>query len=74
MAQYCRYCAYLVTGNGIWCWKHEKEMTEQRAKQTNRCKDFVLNREDAFFENEKGYIPRPHVEPIEPLPDQMALF
>ena len=56
--QYCRYCAFLVTGNGIYCTKRNREYSEQYAKSTNNCGDFELNVIDAFGENEKGYIPR----------------
>lgn len=58
MKQYCRYCCYLHTGNGIWCDKREKELNESAAKSVNRCPDFAFNPMDAFFENEKGYQPR----------------
>ena len=58
MKQYCRYCGYLVTGNGIWCSRQEREVSEAVAKSTNRCHDFAYNPIDAFRENKKGYIPR----------------
>ena len=58
MKQYCRYCGYLVTGNGIYCTLKQKELSESYAKHTNKCKDFVFNEVDAFFENEKPYHPR----------------
>lgn len=58
MKQYCRYCGYLVTGNGIWCRRQEREVSEAAAKSTNRCHDFAYNPIDAFGENKKGYIPR----------------
>ena len=62
MKQYCRYCAYLVTGNGIYCTKRNREYSEQYAKSTNNCGDFELNVIDAFFENERGYQPRAEVD------------
>ena len=58
MAQYCRYCSHLVTGNGIYCGEMNKEMSEAQAKRTNTCSRFDLNPIDAFYENEKGYQPR----------------
>ena len=58
MKQYCRYCRWLVTGNGIWCEKRQRTYSENYAKSTNNCGDFELNVVDAFFENEKGYQPR----------------
>ena len=58
MKQYCRYCRWLVTGNGIWCEKRQRTYSESYAKTANNCGDFELNVVDAFFENEKGYRPR----------------
>ncbi len=58
MAQYCRYCSFLVTGNGVYCTKLNKEISERAAKNTNKCKSFELDPTDAFWENEKGYMPR----------------
>ena len=58
MAQYCRYCAWLVTGNGTYCTAHEKEMPDKACKRTNKCKDFELNPMDAYAENLEGYKPR----------------
>lgn len=58
MTQRCRYCQYLVTGNGIYCTKRNREYSEQYAKSTNNCGDFELNVIDAFGENERGYQPR----------------
>lgn len=58
MAQYCRYCCYLCTGNGIWCDKQGREIREATAKSPNRCHDFAFCPMDAFAENEKGYRPR----------------
>ena len=57
MRQYCRYCAWLVAGNGTYCTKQNKEMSDSVAKHTNKCKDFELNPMDAFFETQ-GYKPR----------------
>lgn len=58
MRQYCRYCAHLYTGNGIWCGEHQKEMSESAAKRVNNCKDFSFNEIDAFYENPNPYRPR----------------
>lgn len=58
MAQYCRYCIHLATGNGIWCGKHEKVMAESTAKVPNRCNDFDFCEIDAFAENMQPYRPR----------------
>lgn len=53
MKQYCRYCCYLVTGNGIYCEKRENTLSESAAKAANKCRDFSYNPQDAFMENEK---------------------
>lgn len=71
MIQYCRYCCYLDTGNGIWCDLLEKEMSESAAKSVNRCPNFAFNPMDSFFENEKGY--RPRVEKKEQCDGQLKL-
>lgn len=71
MKQYCRYCRWLVTGNGIYCTKRNREYTEQYAKSTNNCGDFELNVIDAFFENERGYQPR---EPKAEVDDRQITF
>lgn len=57
MAQYCRYCTHLVTGNGIYCTAKNKTMAESTAKAVNHCKEFEFNEMDAFFETD-GYKPR----------------
>ena len=58
MKQYCRYCAYLVTGNGIYCTLKGKTLSESYTKSINKCKEFNFCQMDAYFENEKGYCPR----------------
>lgn len=58
MKQYCRYCCYLCTGNGIYCSKKKRTISESAAKSVNNCHSFAYNPEDAFFEKEKGYQPR----------------
>ena len=60
--QYCRYCIWLVTGNGIYCTKRNREYTEQYAKSTNNCGDFELNVVDAFGEDGQGHQPRAEVD------------
>lgn len=47
MKQYCRYCAYLVTGNGVYCEAKNKTLSENVAKHTNKCKLFEFNEIDA---------------------------
>ncbi len=69
MAQYCRYCNNLVTGNGIYCTEKNKTMSESTAKTTNNCKLYVFNHVDAFYENADGYRPR---KPLKPICDECA--
>ena len=51
MKQYCRYCINLAAGNGTWCEKRQKEMSDSTAKRVNHCKDFDFCEIDAFGEN-----------------------
>lgn len=69
--QRCRYCQYLVTGNGIYCTKRNREYTEQYAKSTNNCGDFELNVVDAFGGDGQGYQPR---EPKPEVDDRQITF
>ena len=77
MKQYCRYCAHLACGNGTWCSKRNKEMSDSAAKRVNHCKDFDFCEIDAFCENLAGYHPR---EPyrirknVEPQDEQLTMF
>ena len=77
MKQYCRYCAHLACGNGTWCSKRNKEMSDSAAKRVNHCNDFDFCEIDAFCENLAGYHPR---EPYsarknaEPQGEQTSLF
>lgn len=57
MKQYCRYCCYLCTGNGIWCDEQSREISEAAAKSPNKCHSFAFTPIDAFG-NEKEYTPR----------------
>ena len=58
MAQYCRYCSHFCTGNGNYCEIKKTYPTDKQAKSPNKCKKFDLNPIDAFYENNKGYMPR----------------
>jgi len=71
MTQYCRYCAYLVTGNGIYCWHRNKELSEEQTKRTNKCKDFCFSSMDAYSYNE--YHPREHKPKAEKV-ENFSLF
>lgn len=48
MKQYCRYCAYCVIGDAVYCEKHKKVMRERTACVVNKCKDFAFNEIDVF--------------------------
>ena len=77
MKQYCRYCAHLAYGNGTWCSKHKKEMSDNTAKRVNHCKDFDFCEIDAFCENLAGYHPRESYSArnnAEPQGEQTSLF
>ena len=58
MAQYCRYCAHMVCGDANYCEEKGCTKTDGQIKQSNKCKEFLLNPVDALFENKKGYAPR----------------
>lgn len=74
MKQYCRYCSYLVTGNGTYCTAKEKEIKDSTAKAINHCKEFEFNEIDAFFETD-GYKPRfsKQRKPKERISEQLKL-
>ena len=77
MTQYCRYCVNLVAGNGTWCEKRQKEMSDSAAKRVNHCKDFDFCEIDAFCENLAGYHPRESYSArknAEPQGEQTSLF
>ena len=57
MKQYCRYCCYICTGNGIWCDELSKEVSEATAKSPNHCHSFAYNPIDAFG-LDREYTPR----------------
>lgn len=56
MAQYCRYCSELVTGNGIYCQAKNKELSEEYTKRVNRCSQFDFLSLDAY--SDRTYQPR----------------
>lgn len=74
MRQYCRYCVNLVTGNGIYCTKKEKELSESFCMGKNFCKDFEFCETDAFGYNPRPYTPRVAEDDDEPLEGQIDLF
>ena len=58
MAQYCRYCSYMVCGDFNYCEIKKRSYSDEHIKHTNHCKDFDLNPIDAIRLNEKCYRPR----------------
>ena len=57
MKQYCRYCAHCCYGDVVYCEIYNKTMSEKKAKQVNKCKDFIFNEIDVITLN-KTYKPR----------------
>ena len=53
MKQYCRYCTHCCYGDVVFCEINNKTMSEEKAKQTNKCKDFIFNEIDVFNPNKK---------------------
>ena len=58
MAQYCRYCSYMVCGDANYCEIKDRCYSDEHIKHTNQCKDFELNPIDALRLNDKCYRPR----------------
>ena len=59
MAQYCRYCSYMVCGDVNYCSVKDRTYSDEHIRHTNSCKDFDLNPIDAIRLNDKCYRPRP---------------
>lgn len=48
MAQYCRYCANMFSGDANYCEIKQRTFTDAQISRTNRCKDFELNPTDSL--------------------------
>lgn len=48
MAQYCRYCANMVSGDANYCDVKQRTFTDAQISRTNQCKDFELNPTDSL--------------------------
>ena len=48
MAQYCRYCANMVSGDANYCEVKQRTFTDEQISRTNKCKDFELNPTDSL--------------------------
>ena len=67
MKQYCRYCAYCISVDIIYCTYHKKELDCFAVRRVNHCRDFILS-EMGDCETGKQYRPR---KP-KPDPDQIT--
>lgn len=43
MNQYCRYCAFCIDGDGLYCTDMGKFMSENDIKRSNKCPNFALS-------------------------------
>ena len=43
MTQYCRYCAFCIDGNALYCTNHDKVLSDAEIRRVNHCKDFELS-------------------------------
>ena len=64
--QYCRYCAFCIDGDALYCTNFDKILTEAQIKRPNKCKDFALS-ELGDIETGKPYQPRVSKEKPKPL-------
>lgn len=72
MKQYCRYCAYMISGDFNYCEVKKKCFSENTIKSVNHCKDFMFNPIDALFENKNEYKPKKTVEKTKG--EQLSIF
>ena len=54
MTQYCRYCAYMVCGDANYRTEKQHTKTDKQIKQSNNCKEFLLNPIDAVIPETVG--------------------
>ena len=43
MTQYCRYCAFCICGDVLYCTSKEMILDEKQIRRVNHCKDFALS-------------------------------
>ena len=43
MTQYCRYCAFCIDGNALYCTNFDKVLSGEQIRRANHCKDFELS-------------------------------
>lgn len=55
--QYCRYCAFCIDGDALYCTEHEKVLTSAGIRRANNCPDFALS-DLGDVETGKPYTPR----------------
>ena len=57
MTQYCRYCAFCIEGDAVFCTLHEELLSDKKARMVNHCKDFALSELGDVFTG-RQYVPR----------------
>lgn len=75
MTQYCRYCAFCIDGNALYCTSREKVLSHEQIRRANKCADFALS-DLGDVETGRTYRPRrKRTEQPEQAPfEQMELF
>ena len=43
MKQYCRYCAFCISGDCYYCTDHEEVLSDSKIRRVNHCVDFALS-------------------------------
>lgn len=71
MRQYCRYCAFCVYGDCLYCSFHNKTLSETYATHTNTCNNFALSDMGDVI---TGRQYRPHRYHGKQIDGQMSLF
>ena len=73
MTQYCRYCAFCIEGNAIYCTNKDKTLSEKQIRAVNHCKEFELS-ELGDVVSGRQYAPRklPTVKKLKL--EQMCIF
>ena len=72
--QYCRYCCHCHCGDFVYCDIKGKSLTEKSAKTTNKCKDFLFNEIDVFYEGDMNKVYRPREPKQKQCDGQLSLF
>lgn len=43
MKQYCKYCAFCISGDKLYCTNFDKVLSYSLVSHTNNCADFALS-------------------------------